>query len=1007
MIAALLLSGFAAFVCAPAAQGADWTGLFNSDWSVGFNWSPLSAPNGDGDTAIFDPSNLTGANITTATLDTPVALGNLTFDNAGAVLAVNFTLGGDPLTFDNNGNGAVLNVTSAYGGTAEIDANITVADAGGLSISNDGTGALILGVNGNPGGQLDLGSNSLFISGSGLTTIAQDIVGSGGLTYTGTGTLTLSGVNPSIGSLAGAGNVTLGSGTTLTTGSDNTSTTFSGIISGSGNLTQIGSGTLTLTGTSTYTGNTTVDGGTLVVSGSGAAIQDTNQVTVGNVATGNLTISDGASVTSASNIVGYSAGGNGTVTVTGANSTWTLGYLDVGVYGTGNLTISDGGMITSGVGYLGYRGGSNGTVLVDGANSTWNLGSNLLTVGFSGTGNLTISDGGNVTSGSSSVGFGSGLNGTVTVEGPNSTWNLGSSTLYVGGSGAGNLTISNGGSVTSGVGYLGYGPGSNGTATVTGANSTWNLGSNYIVVGYGSAGNLTISDGGNVTSAGGGYLGNAGSGNGTVLVTGANSTWNLGSNDLVVGDAGTGNLTISNGGNVTSGAGYLGYNNGSSGIVTVTGANSTWNLGSNNSLVVGYYGTGNLTIADGGSVVTSGPGEIGYGITGCIDLSSGTVLVTGANSTWNLGSNNSLVVGNAGTGNLTIADGGEVTSGEGIVGDAGGNGTVIVGGANSTWNLGSAGLNVGFYGEGNLIIGNGGTVTSGHSFVGSFIGFEANVSVVFVDGANSTWNLGSSGLVLGYNGLGILTISDNGTVAAGSLELDHFSGSEGLVNLNSNGTLEVGGTNGISAGNGTATFNWGGGVIQVTGSDLTTGLNATLVTDTAPSMLDTNGLNATWSGMLSGNGALDKIGVGTFTLNGTNTYAGGTDVSAGTLVITSFSSAGAGNVSVADGANLTLETNAALAATTSLILVDGAQVELDFSGTDTISMFYLDGSAQAFGTWGGTGSGAQYIDPALFSGSGVLDVTPVPEPAAFGFILGGLALLAAKASIAGRKRWRK
>ena len=43
----------------------------------------------------------------------------------------------------------------------------------------------------------------------------------------------LNSFNQSIGSLAGAGNVTLGSAT-LTTGSDGSSTTFSGVISGTG-----------------------------------------------------------------------------------------------------------------------------------------------------------------------------------------------------------------------------------------------------------------------------------------------------------------------------------------------------------------------------------------------------------------------------------------------------------------------------------------------------------------------------------------------------------------------------------------------------------------------------------------------------------------------------------------------------------------------------------------------------------------------------------------------------
>jgi autotransporter-associated beta strand protein len=74
--------------------------------------------------------------------------------------------------------------------------------------------------------------------------------------------LDLNNFNQSIGSLAGAGSVTLGSAT-LTTGNDNTSTTFSGIISGDGGLTKVGSGTFTLTGENTYTGGTTISGGTL------------------------------------------------------------------------------------------------------------------------------------------------------------------------------------------------------------------------------------------------------------------------------------------------------------------------------------------------------------------------------------------------------------------------------------------------------------------------------------------------------------------------------------------------------------------------------------------------------------------------------------------------------------------------------------------------------------------------------------------------------------------------
>src|SRR5215475_1375276 len=86
-------------------------------------------------------------------------------------------------------------------------------------------------------------------------------------------TLDLNGFNQTIGSLAGVGNVTLGSAT-LTTGNDNTSTMFSGVISGTGGLVKIGAGTLTLTGVNTYTGPTIVSGGMLQLGNGG---------TVGNI----------------------------------------------------------------------------------------------------------------------------------------------------------------------------------------------------------------------------------------------------------------------------------------------------------------------------------------------------------------------------------------------------------------------------------------------------------------------------------------------------------------------------------------------------------------------------------------------------------------------------------------------------------------------------------------------------------------------------------------------------
>jgi len=80
------------------------------------------------------------------------------------------------------------------------------------------------------------------------------------------GVLELGGFSDTIGSLAGTGNVTLGSGT-LVVGANNSSTVFSGVISGTGSLVKSGLAALTLTGTNTYTGVTTNLAGSLLVNG--------------------------------------------------------------------------------------------------------------------------------------------------------------------------------------------------------------------------------------------------------------------------------------------------------------------------------------------------------------------------------------------------------------------------------------------------------------------------------------------------------------------------------------------------------------------------------------------------------------------------------------------------------------------------------------------------------------------------------------------------------------------
>src|SRR5207249_702526 len=80
------------------------------------------------------------------------------------------------------------------------------------------------------------------------------------LTVNGGAVFDLNGLSQQVGSVTGAGNVNLGSGT-FTAGGDNTSTTFSGqfVQTGGGiggSVTKTGTGTLTLTGINLNSGTT-------------------------------------------------------------------------------------------------------------------------------------------------------------------------------------------------------------------------------------------------------------------------------------------------------------------------------------------------------------------------------------------------------------------------------------------------------------------------------------------------------------------------------------------------------------------------------------------------------------------------------------------------------------------------------------------------------------------------------------------------------------------------------
>jgi len=197
----------------------------------------------------------------------------------------------------------------------------------------------------------------------------------------------------------------------------------------------------------------------------GGATPAMASLSIGDINSGTLTIQNGGSVTVTSNndvFVGNLAGSSGTVTVTGAGSTWTGGVLFIGNLGTGKLTIQNGGAVSDvGGAFVGFSAGSQGTVIVD--NGTWNA-STHLDIGEAGSGVMTIQNGGTVSSFDALIGISAGSTGAVVVN--NGSWNN-ASTLSVGYLGTGTLTLQNGGTVNTGAVTL---------ANLTGSSAMLNIG---------------------------------------------------------------------------------------------------------------------------------------------------------------------------------------------------------------------------------------------------------------------------------------------------------------------------------------------------------------------------------------------------------------------------------------------------------------------------------------------------------------------------------------------------
>ncbi|MHC4081150.1 MAG: hypothetical protein ACYS15_02995 [Planctomycetota bacterium] len=280
-------------------------------------------------------------------------------------------------------------------------------------------------------------------------------------------------------------------------------------------------------------------------------------------------------------------------------------HLYVGDGGQGLLDISNNATVTCGSCVLGAQTGSAGEIDVMGQPASLTSGG-ILTVGAAGQGILTIGDAATVTSGSAVVAAGSASTGDVTVSGQNSSWAL-AGTMSVGQGGNGSVTVSDDAELASGSVIIGQQFDAIGDATVTGIGSTWTI-NGSLDVGYFGNGNLTICDGGAVFVYGGFVtlgtwpdLENENGGVGNVTVCGPGSFWFV-DGDLYVGFLWLGTLNVEGGATVLSQNGIVGANYDPEIWATVQGPGSIWS----NSGPLTVYSI--LSVTDGGMVVADSVG---------------------------------------------------------------------------------------------------------------------------------------------------------------------------------------------------------------------------------------------------------------------------------------------------------------------------------------------------------------------------------------------------------------
>ncbi|UXN58146.1 autotransporter-associated beta strand repeat-containing protein [Phyllobacterium zundukense] len=864
-----------------------------------------------------------------------VLTGNNTFTGNTVINDGNLMIGNGG-TSGNAGAGNVI--VNAASSTLSINRSDTFNFTGTLSgpgaLAQIGTGTTVLTSAGNAIGATSVNAGTLQVNGA-LTTATIAMNGAGILTVNGTVGATAGGTTSFTGD-AGASTINVNAGGTLRGNGDlgggNDVMNVSGTLATGGAALNLGAGndTLVLNDTAVLSG-VGFNAGTGGETGTG----DTLQV----VTTAGRTL-DGANVTSFESLLKQ---GNGILTLTGAFDFSAGTTVQAGVLALGNGTTA----------------GSVAGDIVNNAQVSFNSpGSQTYAGTISGTGSVVkngtgtmVLTGDNAYSGTTDV-----FQGALIVNGDQSgaTGNtLVTNSGTLGGSGVigGNVNVASLGRLSPGD------PGNSpGTLTINGnlllgsatkldfdfgqANVPGGAFNDLINVG----GNLTLDGTLNVTQSPGG---NFGPGVYRVISYGGaltNNGLNVGSSDYFVqtsvanqvnlvnsaglalsywdGDAGPHSNSIVNGGNGTwRAAGDQNWTD-ATGVFAAPFANASFavfqgvagtvNIDNTNGQVQaagmqfatdGYLVQGGpIDLVGGSSIIRVGDGTAGgafYTATIASNLTGSSQLVKTDLGTLVLSGTNSYTGG-------TIINGGTVRiSLDTNLGDAAG-GLSFGGGTLNTVADMTTGRVVTLAGAGTFLTNAGTTttLTGGITGAGGLAKDGAGALVVAGDAVHSGGTTITAGILQVGNGAttGTLAgdVTNNATLAFDRSDALIFAGAvtgTGAVDQTGTGTTILTANSSYSGGTtisaGTLQLGNGGATGSITGD----------VVDDGTLAFNRSDIH-TFGGVISGSGAVNQIGTGTTILTQNNTYAGATNVLAGSLQIDGDQSAATGLTSVANGGTL-------------------------------------------------------------------------------------------------------